>query len=229
MRSNTMPKAALWGAVALLVAGLTGCSSSEPGSASSASPSETASATAAAGNGQSGTTGGGSAVAWRGGEVRVPGGWRKAASADDFLCVLPAGGDQTMCTAPGHAVQDFLFLYASERKANREAPADPKTLDGSDMGFWMYNGGEVPCDDWSRNEKVDGAAKTVGGLQALYGKWSVTCASDGKSFVAQRWLLPKSRLGVVSYALTDQAATQIFQMVSTMNLSGYERSDTPTS
>jgi hypothetical protein len=227
MRSNTVAKPVAWGALALFTAGLAACSPASSTGASSA----TSAPASAAGDQEAGDTGPTTTVAWRGAEVRVPAGWQKAGSADDFLCVLPAGTAKTVCSSPGHdanGVQNFLFMYASERKANKEAPADPKTLDGSDMNFWMYNGGEVPCDEWSKNEKVDGATKMIGGLQAFYGRWSVTCKSDGKSFVAQRWLLPKSRFGVVSYALTDQRADEILQMISTMDMAGYETSDTPT-
>lgn len=222
MRSNTVAKSVAWGVLALVAAGLAACSAEEPTASASASP--TAGQEAAA-DGGSATT-----VAWRGAEVRVPAGWQKADSADDFLCVLPTGMPKTVCSSPGHdasGVQNFVLMYASERKANREAPADPVTLDASDMKFWMYNGGEVPCDEWSRNQKVDGATKTVGGLQALYGKWSVTCKDTGKAFTAQRWLLPQSRFGVVSYALTDERAAEILQLVSTMTMEGYERTDTP--
>lgn len=163
-------------------------------------------------------------VGWRGALLKPRPGWGKGAEEDETLCMLPSASPASVCKALGHtdSVKDWLFLYASERSAVKGAPADPKTLDGSDMNFWMYNGGELPCDQWTRNKRVDSANKSVGGLVAYYGKWEVTCQDSGASFIVQRWLLPKSRLGVVSYALTEAKAADIYQMVTNMDMAGYE-------
>jgi hypothetical protein len=93
------------------------------------------------------------------------------------------------------------------------------------MNFWMYNGvDDLPCDQWARNQRVDKTNKTIDGRVAYYGKWLVTCSTDqgGQSFIAQRWLLPRSRLGVVSYALNEASASSIFRMIATLDLEGYE-------
>ena len=224
-------------AVAALVTGLAACSSSgtQPEATASSQAVDTsqpvgeavATTTSSAPGGASATpkTGSGAVtVGWRGATVAVPRGWRKAAGDDNTLCILPISSPARVCQALGHTdgVQDWLFLYATERSAVQGAPANPRTLDGSDMDFWMYDGAEPPCDDWTRNQRVDNASKKVGGKTAYYGKWLVTCKDDGKSFTAQRWLLPKSRLGVISFARTDVSAAAIYQMVTTMDMIGYE-------
>jgi len=226
MRGNIVRQAATLAALGLVL-GLTACSAKaeQPGAAAT-TPAGSTTATVPAATSAAAPAAG--SVGWRGALLNLQPGWAKAAGDDETLCVLPTGGSAAICKALGHTdtVKDWLFLYASERSAGAGAPADPKTLDGSDMGFWLYNGGEPPCDQWSRNERVDKANKTVGGLVAYYGKWQVTCSGGGASFIAQRWLLPKSRLGIVSYALTEAKATEIAQMVSTMDMVGYEVTET---
>jgi hypothetical protein len=214
----------------MLMIGLAACSASDTAADSSATPSTATGAAQATSTGPTATapaTGGKAvAVGWRGATIQVPTGWRKVAEDDTSLCLLPTASPDLTCQALGHTdgVQNWLFLYASERVAiPGESIPDPLSLDASDMGFWMYHGAqEVPCDDWTKNQRVDKANKTVGGKVAYYGKWLVTCKDDGKSFTAQRWLLPKSRLGVVSFALTDASAAAIYQMVMTMDMTGYE-------
>ena len=71
---------------------------------------------------------------------------------------------------------------------------------------------------------LEGGTGTVGGLSGFYGSWQVTCKDTGRTFTAQRWLLPRSRIGIVSYALTPASAADIKQMVTTMDLARF----TPT-
>jgi hypothetical protein len=158
---------------------------------------------------------------WRGASITLGDGWRKTTGVDEAeqLCLVR---NENPDTCGGDTVTDWLYLYASERSGGAEGePGHPDTLDASGMNDFTYDGGNVPCDTRNTPTQVQKATTNMDGRPAYYGKWRVDCVGEPPTFTAQRWVLPKSRIGVVSYALTEQSAEQIRQMVTTMDLTGY--------
>jgi hypothetical protein len=200
----------------LLLAGCTTAGSSSPPVGPSTRVASSQPSTA---SGQPGRT----ALTWRGASINLADGWRKAAGIDqtEQLCLLRTGSADAVCG--GDKVDDWLYLYASERSGGAEGePGHPDTLDASGMNGFTYDGGVVPCQTRGTAAQVQKGTRDVGGRLAYYGEWKVECVGNPPTFIAQRWVLPKSRIGVVSYALTEQSAEQIRQMITTMDLSGYQ-------
>ena len=160
-------------------------------------------------------------LTWRGASITLADGWRKTNGVDETeqLCLVR---NENPDACGGDTVTDWLYLYASERSGGAEGePGHPDTLDASGMNDFTYDGGTVPCETRDTPAQAQKATTNIDGYPAYYGKWRVDCAGEPPTFTAQRWVLPKSRIGVVSYALTEQSAEQIRQMVTTMDLTGY--------
>jgi hypothetical protein len=160
------------------------------------------------------------ALAWRGATVKLPGGWARGYQDDTSLCLART---PRYCQAIGGArdAQDWVYLYASERPDDDEEPPHRATLDGSDMSSWMYDSGILPCDA-TEGQQVKKGTDRINGRSAYYGKWRVSCKNNGRNFIVQRWLLPKTRLGVVSFAVTATSEADVYKMVTTMDLSGFK-------
>jgi hypothetical protein len=210
---------ALVSAVSVLLVGASACTSKGTPTASSATLSAEPT-TASTANGATATA----TLTWRGATVKPPSGWGKGLQEETSLCLARKPNPDRYCHAMGgtNDVQDWVYLYASERSGGAEGePAHSSTLDGSDMGFWMYDSGTLPCDA-TDGQQVKKGIDTIGGRSASYGKWQVSCKNNGRNFTVQRWLLPKSRLGVVSFAVTSTSEADIYQMITTMDLSGFK-------
>jgi hypothetical protein len=159
-------------------------------------------------------------LAWRGATMKLPGGWGRGYQDDTSLCV--ARPDR-YCRAMGgtNDAQDWVYLYASERSGGAPGePPHPDTLDGSDMNSWMYDSGTLPCDA-TEGQQIKKGFDRINGRSAYYGEWRVSCKNNGRNFIVQRWLLPKTRLGVVSFAVTATSEADVYKMVTTMDLSGF--------
>lgn len=158
---------------------------------------------------------------WRGASITLADGWRKTTGVDEAeqLCLVRKGNPDP---CGGDTVTDWVYLYASERSGGAEGePGHPDTLNASGMNDFTYDGGNMPCDTSNTPTQVQKATTNIDGHPALYGKWRVDCVGEPSTFTAQRWVLPKTRIGVVSYALTEQSAEQIRQMVTTIDLTAY--------
>jgi hypothetical protein len=164
------------------------------------------------------------AVSWRGASIPVGARWQAHSSTAEDLCLLPrTGTGDDGCLAKA---QNMIFLYATERSGGAEGePGHASSLTAAGMDSFSYDGGVVPC-QVSAERRTSSVSRPLGGRTALAGTWQLTCAA-GPSLLVQRWVLPQSRLGVLSYALTEADATAIAETIATVDLTGY-RVTSPT-
>jgi hypothetical protein len=164
----------------------------------------------------------GSRLVWRGAVLTLDPGWRRVISDQEQLCLQAETNPDVECGLD--RTEDLIYLYASERSGGAEGePGHASSLDAAGMDSFTWDGGFVPC-DFPDEPPLRKGTRPVGGRTAFYGEWRLAC-TDRPAVLVQRWVLPKSRLGVLSYASGDASAKRIEQMVAAMDLSHF----TPTS
>jgi hypothetical protein len=169
----------------------------------------------------------GTEVGWRGAAIRLTAGWRKALQddVDVSLCLLPETAPDSYCRTvhgSGASQHDWVLFYAADRHLAGDPGLDRNTFSGSDMGSPGYDSAPRPCDATNVTVLRRGNG-SLGGRTSMYSKFQVTCkAGQGGTYTSQRWLLPASRLGVISYALTPARADEIEQLVSNVDLTAFQ-------
>lgn len=207
--------------VALLAVGSTGCESpaADPGPGATGSPSRAVASGTPAGYG----------VAWRGARFTRPG-WRFVEPGDTTACMLPKQTPDRLCDntdedVPRH-VGNWLWMYAADitqPDPDPGRPADTDSFDREDMGFWPFRAGHVPAELRFDDEPdlVTKGTAPVGDRTAWYTKWRIH-DEDVHYYIAQRWMLAKSRLCLISLSRDEQGATEVYKLVEAIDMTGYQ-------
>ncbi|MEJ3743247.1 hypothetical protein WEI85_08170 [Actinomycetes bacterium KLBMP 9797] len=146
--------------------------------------------------------------------LRIPAGWIYRPVAEGIGCVQPAGTPQPGgdCTPGGVEIRVGTFVGWPGNSIDSD--------DGWSLSHTCATATALaPRLAVTSNRLVERASPPVGGREAAYREWRVTCES-GTSFSVRLWWLPDVAVTIYTMALDSRHGSTVDQLVASLDVTG---------